>query len=119
MTTLRQECQAGLVQYPDGSKGILVSGGLGRTTSEFLDLQTLTWLPKADLPIDIMDGASVGYGDSFIIVGGYYYSGFTDIDEIHYYNAELDVWEEMYQKLDYETSELTSFTVPDEYANCQ
>ena len=54
MTTRRYECQAGLVTYPDGASGVLVAGGHSEETSEFLNLQTLTWEPKARLPMSMV-----------------------------------------------------------------
>ena len=39
---------------------------------------------------DIVGGASVPYGDSFLIVGGYSYEVDTDyVDLVHYYDPEF------------------------------
>ena len=56
MPTERSRCQAGLVKYANGTKGILVTGGESSSTSEYLDLDTLVWESKASLPFDIESG---------------------------------------------------------------
>ena len=54
MPTARRDNEAGFVYYPDGRKGLLVAGGHeGGTSSEFLDIDTLVWESKAELPYQI------------------------------------------------------------------
>ena len=119
MPTPRLLCQAGLVTYPNGDKGILVAGGYnqaGLTTVDFLNLDTLIWEPKLSLPIDIYYGASVPFKDSFLIVGGYS-QDLSYLDSVYYYNPNVDQWELM-KTMDYGKVFSASFMVPDSFANC-
>ena len=118
MPTAREKCQAGLVTYPNGDKGILVAGGYYQeTSSEFLNLDTLIWEPKQSLPYDIAYGASVPFRDSFLIVGG---DSSVDggLDTLYYYNPEIDRWE-LIKTMNYERRDLAAFMVPDSFANCK
>ncbi len=116
MPTPRADCQAGFVTYPDGTNGVLVAGGNYERRAEFLNLETLVWVPKADLPVDIHLGASVPYQDSFLIVGGIKVSS-TYLDSVYYYNPNSDIWELIYT-LDYGTAYSGAFLVPDSFAYC-
>ncbi len=113
----RKHCQAGLVTYPNGDKGILVGGGdLGQRSVEFLNLDTLIWEPKQSLPYDIGFGASVPFQNSFLIVGGdAQFRGY--LDTVFYYNPDLDEWE-LIKTMDYTRRVFAGFMVPDLYANC-
>ena len=71
----KEDCQAGLVRYPDGSEKMVVAGGLNDKTTSILDLQYGIWLPGPALPHDIYIGAEVPFGDSYLIVGGCYSDG--------------------------------------------
>ena len=120
MPSEKSDCQAGLVTYPDGAKGVMIAGGNGAyqdTSAIFLNLDTLVWEPKQDLPVDLAWGASVPYQDSFLIVGGD--SDLEDdyLDTIYYYNPSLDQWELM-ENMIMKRRILTAFMVPDSFANC-
>ena len=115
MTTMRQNCQAGLIINADDSRGILVAGGYNsETTAEYLNLDTLLWEPRASLPQDVHYGASVPYQDSFLIVGGN--TGST-LETIYYYNPTFDRWDLLYE-MNLGRENLAAFLVPDSYANC-
>ena len=116
MPTPRFYQQAGLVTYPDGTKGILVAGGYRETSVEFLNLDTLIWEPKQRLPKEISTAASVPYQDSFLIVGGDTFG--SRYDTIYYYNPGTDQWDLLNQTMIYERSIFAAFMVPDSYANC-
>ena len=105
-----------LVTYPDGSKGILVTGGLNDPSTFFLNLDTLIWEPKANLPFDLMSAPSVPYKDSFLIPGGN--SSSELMDTILFYNTEFDQWEVLDQRLNVARDRFPAFLVPDEIANC-
>ncbi len=102
--------------YPDGKQGVLVTGGDDIGSSEFLDLETLIWEPKASLPIDIDSGTSVPYLDSFLFVGGF--SALGQMDTILFYNPGEDRWELLPQRLAYNRTSFPAFLVPDSYALC-
>ena len=85
-------------------------------SSVFLDLETLTWEPKANLPREIKEGTSVPYQDSFLIVGGW--SVNRALNSIYYYNPSLDEWELLDQRMDFIRENFAAFTVPDSFANC-
>ena len=122
MSTIRDNCQAGLITNPDGSQGILVAGGAHVTQVEYLDLETLVWEPRSDLPFDIDSGCSVPFQTSFLIVGGYSidggsgYSGY--LDTIFFYDPNVDQWQILDQTLATEKDSFTAFMVPDYFANC-
>ncbi len=118
MTRIRDRSQAGLITDQNGNKGILAAGGDEVSSVEYLDLQTLIWEPRANLPYDISDGASVPYQDSFLIVGGFSSNSGIYLDSIQYYNPNLDRWEMLPQSLGIERNYPTAFLVPDSYANC-
>ena len=115
----RRFCQAGLVTYPDGTKGIIAAGGYYTEKSvDFLDLDTLIWEPRPRMPINIYIGVSVPYQDSFLIVGGYSSDGPNYLDTIYYYNPMTDEFELLGQMMD-ERETFAAFLVPDYYANCE
>ena len=125
MPTARGYCQAGLVTYPDGSQGVLVAGGADQDynaidTVEFLNLRTMVWEPKQNLPTQIRKGQSVPYLDSFVIVGGLNdaTSNATEfLDGVLYYNPSLDQWDQVAQ-MEYPRYNFAAFLVPDRYAYC-
>ncbi len=117
MPTARRYCQAGLVTYPNGDKGILVAGGIEESSVEFLNLDTLIWEPKQSLPTTIQDGASVPFKSGFLIVGGFSSVG-GYLDTIYYYNPNVDQWELMEQRMIYERDRFAAFLVPDDFALC-
>lgn len=114
---VRDRHEAGFVTYPDGSNGIMLAGGYDETSTEFLDLQTLTWEPKHSLPLDIYYAASVPFKDSFLIVGGHHYNANDYLKSIYYYNPATDKWDFL-RDMSRSREEFTAFMVPDSFANC-
>lgn len=112
--------QAGYVRYPDGSHGIMVTGGtLGVKNSDFLDLDTLLWIPKASLDDDIGYGASVPFRDSFLIVGGIrVFAANNYLNTIYYYNPDSDTWIQLEKNMLRQRYKFAAFMVSDDYANC-
>ncbi len=120
MPVERSDCLAGLVTYPDGKQGILVAGGVSGTDvtiTHFINLETLVWEIRADLPYKMQTGASVPFKDSFLIVGGWQNNTITS-DRIWYYNPVNDKWEMRDEILMQGRSHPTAFLVPDDYIFC-
>lgn len=115
----RTKYQSGLVTYPNGDKGILVAGGKTKvTTTEFLNLQTLTWSPKASLPFDISWGSTVEFGQSFAIIGGVSDTRGYELNTILYYDPESDSWRVLDKTLKKPRQQFSAFWVSDEFAKC-
>merc|ERR1712226_389074 len=111
-------CIAGIVEYPDGTRGIMVSGGLYHLTSIFLNLETLEWEDKAALRYDIYSVSTLPYGNSILAFGGSSHYLDIDLDTIYYYDPEADEWL-LFGRMNYErTDNFPVFYVPDSYANC-
>ena len=53
--------QAAYLTFPDGSSGLVVAGGERLVNTDFLDFDTMTWTPKAEMLLDVNRGASVPY----------------------------------------------------------
>ena len=124
MPIARSRCHAGFVTYPNGDKGILVAGGVegegtdGLTSTDFLNLETLIWVPKQSLPFDIRYGASVPFQDSFLIVGGFSIGELEGyLQTVYYYDPNLDQWI-LIERMDFARERFTAFMVPDSFANC-
>ena len=111
------ECISGFVEYPGGSKGILVSGGSGEASTIFLNLATMEWEQKANLPFDIYRPEIVPYGKSILIFGGTSDGQNLDLDTIYYYDPEVDEWQ-LKSHMKSEIYYFPVFLVPDDYANC-
>ena len=114
----RYKCIAGIVEYPDGTRGIMVSGGQNDQTSIFLNLETLEWEDKAALPYDISRVSTLPYNNSILAFGGY--SNDVEghyLDTIYFYNPEVDEWQ-LLSHMKTERDYFPVFYVPDSYANC-
>ncbi len=62
------------------------------STTEILDLATLTWRPGPDLPKPVYHAASFQYGDTFGLAGGSthnYHLG-AYYDTVYLYNPEVN-----------------------------
>ena len=117
MPTARIFCQAGFVTYPNGVRGILVTGSNGEVSSEFLDLDTLLWEPKASLPFDVRMATPVPYRDSFLNVGGRsFVLGY--LDTILYYDPMQDLWVVLDERMEFGRESFAAFMVEDQYAGC-
>ena len=102
---------------PYHSQGILVAGGSHNRQVYFLDLDTLTWEPKQNVPIDMYMAAVIPYRDSVLIAGGHVYGETTELNTIYYYDPALDDWE-LLATMSEGRGELVAFMVPDSYVNC-
>ena len=106
----------------DGGSKLVVSGGydvnstLMSSTSEILDLNTLTWTDGPDLPQQLGYGASVQFQDTFLAIGGSGNSGLTDT--IYQYDYTNNVWIERSEKIPTKGLYKAIFLVPDEAVNC-
>ena len=100
----------------NGSVHIVITGGddqLGSQETDILNLETLTWSLGEGLPISIRLGASVPFGKSFLIVGGKPQS-----NKIFYFEPTKLRWIELEEKLTNANYHITSFMVPNSFANC-
>lgn len=95
----------------------MIAGGNTPLVS-FLNLENLIWIPQQSLPYDIHYGASVPYGDSFLIVGGYSNGQFSYLDTIFYFNPETEIFELFDQTLSEPKDQMAAFLVPDNFALC-
>ena len=114
---------AGLVTYPDRSRHIVAAGGyeLDDTLTYIydLDLGIGMWRPGPDLPF--LNGASVPYGDTFLVVGGEQnYFPYYDSDLISEFNPDpsAERWNLRPERLKSSKLYMTAFLVPDDYATC-
>ena len=118
MSTPRKYCQGEMVTYPDGSQGILVTGGQHVNTAEFLNLDTLLWEPKQRMSYDVYGAVAVPYQQSYILVGGSSFDVESRQTNLMYYNPELDRWELQYEELRDTRFNFASLTVPPAYLTC-
>ena len=109
--------QAGLVTHLDGHQVVIVAGGQDTKTSEIFDLAMQTWRYGPDLPVseELNWGASVQHGDTFLIIGGYD-NGYSD--SILSFDATLESWVELPQKLTQGRSRFAAFLVPEDFVTC-
>lgn len=105
--------QAGFVQYPNGTRQLVVAGGLHTSFSYGLDLDTLQWTTLPLLPQPISLGASVPYGDSFLIVGGFIQGGAEKT--VYTFDPQLEDWILLPQKLQIGREQTAAFLVPDTF----
>ena len=117
---VRSLAQAGVVTRSDGTQEVVVAGGLPIPTSDTVEIfsfETGSWRSaENNLPSSNHDGASVPYGDTFLIVGGY--DTFTEIDTILKYNPDEEFFETLPQHLLYGTARMAAMLVPDNYFDC-
>ena len=104
--------------YPEESQGILGAGGYDEVTSEFFNIDTLTWEPKASLPYDIRSATSVKYGDGFLVIGGVSLRFGGNLNKVFYYDTVSDSWVGMEMKMDEGRVTFPAFLVSDDYAKC-
>ena len=117
MQRARGSCFAGLVTYPDGSKGILAAGGYDIISTEFLNLDTMTWEYKKDLPIPNGYGRSVPYKESFLIVTGWNTAdGY--LNTIYYYNPAADNWDMLPRTVNTGGAFFEAYLLPPDYEDC-
>ena len=109
----RMKCQAGLVTLKNGTRAVVVAGGVDERTTEFFNLDTKIWSFGPDLPYDINQGASVQVDDTFLIAGGK--TGSNYLENLIKFDTESESWIEMSQKLPIGRIRAAAFLVPDDY----
>ena len=115
MLRARDSCQAGLVTFNNGTKAIVAAGGYAfENTTEFLNLDDMTWRYGPDLPYQIFYGSSVQWKNSFIIVAG---SGPTTLDTLWTFDVETNEWTLLDKKLTIPRYWTAAVMLPDDY--CQ
>lgn len=112
------------IRLPDMSQGrndhscglakgaeVVVAGGdngdFDLASSEILNLETMEWRTGPDLPGSLAAAASVPYGDTFLVVGGYH---INELDQIYQFDPENEAWIERTEKL--ETARFYQVAVP-------
>ena len=109
LTTPRWRCQAGLVTYPNKTQAVVVAGGIDSNDSEIWFLDETSFKSGPLLPQGMERGASVPFGNSFLIVGAY--EGGTD--EIYTYDVTSEEFVLLPQKLVTPRETLAAFMVPE------
>ena len=121
LSEVRKRGHAGIVTFPNGTRSVIQAGGDGTKTAEAFDLETQTWTPIPDIPVPeaLYGGASVQYGDTFLIVGGYGSGGLGYTTKIIMYDPRIEDWiihsQELVVRAKYDT---TSFLIPDGFVSC-
>ena len=118
--TRKYDCQAGLATDESGMQRVVATGGRnGDVTTYLLDVAgTGLWLPGPDLPHEIYGGASVPFGDAFLVAGGYGASTGGYLDTVYAFDASADVWRLEDAALAEGRTMLAAFTVPETYVAC-
>ena len=111
----RYSGQAGLVTFTNGTKFIVATGGDTERTTEILNLddEDPQWFFGPSLPYYIYNGASVQYGNTFLIVGGDAPQG--KLNTLWMYDMDIGNWTLLDQTLEIPRAYTTAFFVPDEY----
>jgi hypothetical protein len=124
MLRSRRYPAAGLVRYADGRRVVVVAGSYADTKSvEVLDLDENVWRAGPDLPVAtyLHAGASVPFGDTFLIVGGYG-DGLAEerklLASIIVYDPAAEDWVTLPQQLAEPRAFFTAVLVPDDFAEC-
>ena len=108
----------------DGSRYIIVTGGSGGVelnSTEVLNLDDTQqgWVRGPDLPTTLYLGASVPFGDTFLIVGGrdkIVHS--MEMDTIFQFDGESFNWIQREEKLVMPRYGFAAFLVPQQVARC-
>ena len=124
---LRMNCVpllfAGLVEYPNGKKKLVVAGGRGRDnnfiqSTEILDLDSMQWTSGQDIPDTVLAFSEIiQFEKTMLIVGGYKPN--VAVDTILQFDPETEGWIERSEHLSSPKYHLTLLFVPDNAVNCQ
>lgn len=114
----------GLVTKDSGELEVVVAGGrqlsnMAYDTCSILSLTSLTWRQGPSLPHAVQDMASVQYGSSFVILGGFdpqTNDMFTNI--LLFNSSSSPSWVVLPQSLTHAKGSSAAFLVPDEAVNC-
>ena len=93
----------------------MAAGGVDEISSDILDLSTMTWRAGPDFPEPRENGASVPFGDSFIVVGGQSGDLLTYYDDILRFDPATEDWVVMDEKIAFANDDVTAIMVPDPY----
>ncbi len=99
---------------------VVVTGGYRNQATYILSLKTLTWRTGSNLDLPIQRGAVVPFENTFLIVGGHYYNGKTDVDvnTIRQYDPDTGKWIIRKERLQTATEYVAAFLVPESYIKC-
>ena len=80
----------GRVVRADGEVEIVIIGGDKDSSSQIFNLNSMSWRDGNDLDIELWSGASVPYGDTFLLVGGFSEPARREVDTIYKYDVVSD-----------------------------
>ena len=115
----RRYSQAGLVTYPNGTQAIVIAGGNATKSSEIWIIDSEEWIMGPDLPTagaKLEFGASVSYGNTFLIVGGYITNVYEDT--IVSFNILTEDWEILPQRMKNGRRDFAAFMIPNSFIKC-
>ncbi len=122
MPGARRYTHAGLATRDNGDQELVVAGGEFNDTSDILDLKTMMWRDGPKLPFDLQNGASVEFGSTFLLVGGYSILGGNVMESIIEYNPGPSIgnesWTVRNETLKMARQDFAAFMVPNNYVAC-
>ena len=109
---------AGLVTHANGSVEVVVITAYSTSKTQILNLGTLVWrYGPHDFPFPLGYAASVPYGNTFIVIGGY--NGSIDQDAIYQYEVDTGDWLLLPQHLATARRVFAATMVPDDLIHCE
>ena len=108
LVTSREQCSAGLVTFANNSQAIVVVGGRSDRNIEVMFLNENVFRMGPDLTEDVFFGASVPFGNSFLIVG-------ANTDKIYTYDPDVENLVTLPQSLVTSRRITTAFMAPEHY----
>lgn len=108
--------QAGLVTFPNGTKMVVVAGGVKENYCYGLDLDSMTWIGLPQLPIRVAYAQAVQSESSFYVVGGV--SLGASLDSIFEFDVNQGIWRELPQKLSVPRHDTAAVLVPHGVIGC-
>ena len=113
-----EQAAAGLVRFPNGTEVVVLAGGFGKRTSEIFWIESQTWTPGPDLPVNSpgfhTNACVVQEDTTFLIVGGAGYEGTWLIR----FNVDTGDWDVLPEKLLQPRSLSACFYVPNDFVPC-
>ena len=110
--------QAGLVVHSNGTKEIVVMGGISSSATQILDLDKLTWTMGGNFSDGkLYAGSSIPYGNTFLVVGGYI-AGPGEQNSIWEYEVDTGNWKKLDQEMMTERSNFAATLVHQNSYKC-
>ena len=112
------------VEYPNGQKSVVKTGG-GQihpvVETRIFDLDSQVWRDGPDLPSGVSGGASVQFGDTFLIVSGIYdwdIYGYKYSRSIYKFVSDPEGWIKLPQTLSVGFYHFDAFLVSIDFIDC-